>query len=100
MLFKTKSKEVKYSIYSSGAKTVLKRTKLKEKLATELNELIATINNEFKEEKLPIKTYHNEVDSSVIMSLAVKYYFDYLKTLTDEEIIEFIKNEAINEYGA
>ena len=52
-----------------------------------------------RQKKLPIITYRNEVNSTVIVNLAVKNYLNNLKKLTDDEILEKITNEAIAEYG-
>ena len=99
MIFKKISKDVEYRKYSKEKPVVNRNIDLKTDNAEEVNEIIAVVNSMTRQKKLPIITYRNEVNSTVIVNLAVKNYLNNLKKLTDDEILEKITNEAIAEYG-
>lgn len=99
MIFKKISKGVKYKKYSKEQPVVNRNIDFKTGLAEDVNELIATVNSLTRQDKLPIRTFRNELNSTVVVNLAIKSYLKNLKGLADEEIIELVKNEAIAEYG-
>lgn len=83
MIFKEKSKGLKIVKYPEERKTLERRIKFRRLIAEDLNEVIAVFN---KEEDVPFK-----IDSTILVNLAVNNFFNNLKELPEEDIIEFIK---------
>lgn len=83
MIFKEKSKGLKIVKYPEERKTLERRIKFRRLIAEDLNEVIAVFN---KEEDVPFK-----IDSTILVNLAVNNFFNNLKKLPEEDIIEFIK---------
>lgn len=83
MIFKEKSKGLKIVKYPEERKTLERRIKFRRPIAEDLNEVIAVFN---KEEDVPFK-----IDSTILVNLAVNNFFNNLKELPEEDIIEFIK---------
>lgn len=83
MIFKEKSKGIKIVKYPEERKTLERRIKFRRLIAEDLNEVIAVFN---KEEDVPFK-----IDSTILVNLAVNNFFNNLKKLPEEDIIEFIK---------
>ena len=83
MIFKEKSKGLKIVTYPEERKTLERRIKFRRLIAEDLNEVIAVFNNE---EDVPFK-----IDSTILVNLAVNNFFNNLKKLPEEDIIEFIK---------
>ena len=83
MIFKEKSKGLKIVKYPEERKTLERRIKFRRIIAEDLNEVIAVFN---KEEDVPFK-----IDSTILVNLAVNNFFNNLKELPEEDIIEFIK---------
>ena len=83
MIFKEKSKGHKIDKYNEERKTLERRIKFRRLIAEDLNEVIAVFN---KEEDVPFK-----IDSTILVNLAVNNFFNNLKELPEEDIIEFIK---------
>lgn len=88
MIFKEKSKGLKIVKYPEERKTLERRIKFRRLIAEDLNEVIAVFN---KEEDVPFK-----IDSTILVNLAVNNFFNNLKKLPEEDIIEFIKESIPN----
>lgn len=88
MIFKEKSKGLKYVKYPEERKTLERRITFKRLIAEDINEVIAVFN---KEEDVLFK-----IDSSMLTNLGMKYFLNKLKNLPEEAIIDYIK-EAIPE---
>lgn len=80
--------EIKYRKYTSDVGTVERHITLTTEVAEELNKLIAVVNKGNKAVKL---------NSSIFFNLAMKSYLNELKNMDSEEIISFLRKEAISE---
>ena len=79
---------IKYRKYTSDVDTVERHITLTTEVAEELNKLIAVVNKGNKAVKL---------NSSILFNLAMKFYLNELKNMDSEEIISFLRKEAISE---
>ena len=88
MIFKEKSKGLKIVKYPEERKTLERRITFKRLIAEDINEVIAVFN---KEEDVQVK-----ITSSTLTNIAFSCFFNKLKELPEEDVIEFIK-EAISD---
>lgn len=86
MIFKEKTIEKKYNKYPKSRKTIDRRVTLKSDIAEESNRIIAVFNSENNIIK---------INSSVLFNIALKCFYKQMEKLSDEEIIEYLKKEAI-----
>ena len=80
--------DVKYRKYTSDVETVERHIALTTEVAEEINKLIAVVNKGNKAIKL---------NSTILFNLAIKSYFKGLDELDSEEVISFLRKEALSE---
>lgn len=86
MIFKEKSKKVKYNQYSEDKKIVDRRINLKKDVAIESNKIIAVFNNENQAMKL---------NSSILFNIGMECFYKQLEKLSEEEMIAYLKKGII-----
>lgn len=80
--------DIKYRKYTSDVDTVERHIALTTEVAEELNKLIAVVNKGNKAVKL---------NSTILFNLAMKSYLRELENMASEEIISFLRKEALSE---
>lgn len=80
--------DIKYRKYTSDVETVERHITLTTEVAEELNKLIAVVNKGNKAVKL---------NSTILLNLAMKSYLNELNKLDSEEVIVFLRKEALSE---
>ena len=80
--------DIKYRKYTSAVDTVERHIALTTEVAEELNKLIAVVNKGNKAVKL---------NSTILFNLAMKSYLRELENMASEEIISFLRKEALSE---
>lgn len=88
MLFEEKSKKVTFLTYSPDRRIIERKIGFKRLLAEEINEVIAVFNKESEVVK---------INNSTLVNIAINCLFKQLKGLSEEEIVEMLKEKALNE---
>lgn len=88
MLFKEKSKKVTFLTYSPDRRIIERKIGFKRLLAEEINEVIAVFNKESEVVK---------INNSTLVNIAINCLFKQLEGLSEEEIVEILKEKALNE---
>lgn len=88
MLFKEKAEKVTFLTYSHDRKIIERKIGFKRVLAEEINEVIAVFNKESEVVKL---------NNSTLVNIAINCLFKQLEGFSEEEIVEILKEKALNE---
>lgn len=88
MLFKEKAEKVTFLTYSPDRRIIERKIGFKRLLAEEINEVIAVFNKESEVVK---------INNSTLVNIAINCLFKQLKGLSEEEIVEILKEKALNE---
>lgn len=88
MLFEEKSKKVTFLTYSPDRRIIERKIGFKRLLAEEINEVIAVFNKESEVVK---------INNSTLVNIAINCLFKQLEGLSEEEIVEILKEKALNE---
>ena len=89
-MFESKCKNLKYRKYDFDKNRKLERNIFfRSEIAQELNKIIAVVNQEYK----PLR-----VDSSNLVNALLKYSFQNIGMMEEQEALELIKKEVKQQY--
>ena len=90
-MFEKRSKNIKYKTYFSEQTEIRQQVLIQKELAETVN-LIRAV---FKD-----NIYGLNISNSAVLNMALKYYLDYLNTLSEDDALESLKNNYLNTIGA